>query len=145
MKTNTHLIALMLIAGLPAAAIAGEAKTADAALLARGVYLTNNIGLCGDCHTPRGERGALLMEKHLQGAPLGFAPSVPMPAWGPFAPAIAGLPPAWSESDMIEFLMTGKRPGGAPAPRPPMPEYRFSKADAEAVTAYIKSLKTAGK
>lgn len=143
MKTNTHLLVLLSAAGLPVAANAGETKTTDAALLARGEYLTNKIGLCGDCHTPRGERGALVMEKHLQGAVLGFAPTVPMP-WGPYAPAIAGLPPAWTDGDMTEFLMCGKRPGGAPAPRPPMPEYRFSKADAEAVTAYIRSLKTAG-
>lgn len=143
MKTHTHLIALLFAAGLPLAANAGETKTADATLLARGEYLTNKIGLCGDCHTPRDERGALLMEKHLQGAVLGFAPTVPMP-WGPYAPAIAGLPPMWADADMVEFLMNGKRPGGAPAPRPPMPEYRFSKADAVAVTAYMRSLKAAG-
>jgi hypothetical protein len=35
--------------------------------------------------------------------------------------------------------MTGKRPTGAPT-LPPMPEYRFSREDAEATTAYLESL-----
>lgn len=39
----------------------------------------------------------------------------------------------------VHFLMTGERPG-KPTVTPPMPEYRFDKADAEAITACLKSI-----
>ena len=36
--------------------------------------------------------------------------------------------------------MTGLAPNGQPA-RPPMPQYKMNRADAEAVVAYLESLK----
>lgn len=55
------------------------------------------------------------------------------------APALAGLP-GWTVSDAVTFLQTGERPGGI-APRPPMPPFRMTRQDAEAVVAYLKSLR----
>ncbi len=54
------------------------------------------------------------------------------------APPIAGLP-TLTHDQAVHFLVTGERPG-KPTVTPPMPEYRFSKADADAIAAYLKSL-----
>jgi mono/diheme cytochrome c family protein len=112
---------------------------AERARVERGRYLVNSVGMCADCHSPRGQDGRFLEGKELAGTVLGCAPTVPMP-WAPQAPGIAGLPAGYTAEDTIEFLMTGERPGGRPAALPPMPPYRFERADAEAVTAYLRSL-----
>ena len=105
--------------------------------LARGQYLAERVGMCQDCHTPRNEKGEYVREKWMMGTELPFKAIVPMP-WMPVAPPIAGLPTLTREQ-AVHFLMTGERPG-KPTVTPPMPEYRFEKADAEAITAYLKSL-----
>jgi len=125
--------ALVLALTVPALA-----QTSDAAKIARGKYLVNNIGMCGDCHTPMDKKGNPIKAQMLQGAPLMFKPTVPIPSWMPVAPEIAGL--NWSEEEAITFFTTGKRPNGTMA-APPMPQLRMNKADAAAVTAYLKSLK----
>jgi mono/diheme cytochrome c family protein len=106
-------------------------------LVSRGRYLVEHVGLCADCHTPRNQQGGFLKDHWLQGSALAMQPTVPMP-WAPAAPPIAGLPSMTSDQ-AIAFLQTGKRPDGS-EPRPPMPSYRFSPADASAVVAYLKSL-----
>ena len=109
------------------------------AQIARGEYLVKAIGQCGDCHTPFTMTGGFVMEKWLQGKKLEFAPIVPIPFWADTAPSIAGLP-GWDTEKAVQFFMTGLAPNGQPA-RPPMPGYRMNRADAEAVVAYLKSLK----
>lgn len=121
-------------------ALGTGARAADDTLIARGRYLVEGVGLCADCHSPRGERGAFVVGKEFTGSPLGFAPTVPMPAWADTAPLIAGLP-NYTAEQAVHFLMTGERPTGVPV-RPPMPGYRLNRADAEAVVAYLKSLGT---
>jgi len=111
---------------------------ASAARIARGKYLVEDIGLCGDCHTPRDEKGEPVKEQWLKGATLDFKPIVPMPVWADKAPAIAGLP-GWENDAAIKFLMTGIAYNGLPG-RPPMPRYRFNVQDAQAIVAYLKSL-----
>lgn len=116
-------------AGLFAAEPAAQPRT-------RGEYLVERIGLCADCHSARNQRGEIIRETHLRGAALPFAPTVPMP-WAPAAPPIAGLPSMTTEQ-AVTFLTTGKRPDGT-TPRPPMPEFRFSEADAREIVAYLKA------
>jgi len=112
-----------------------------AATVERGRYLVEQVAMCGDCHSPRGEKGLFVAGKEYTGSPLGFAPTVPMPAWADTASYIAGLP-NYTTEQAVKFLMTGERPAGVPV-RPPMPEYRMNQADAEAVVAYLKSVKPA--
>lgn len=109
------------------------------AQIARGEYLVKGIGQCGDCHTPFTFTGGFVMDKWLQGKKLEFGPLVPIPVWADTSPNIAGLP-RWDTEKAVQFLMTGLAPNGQPA-RPPMPAYRMNRADAEAVVAYLKSLK----
>lgn len=146
MKTN---VTSLLVAGavlasiltvafsLRAAQPAAEQASEHGLLVERGRYLVNNIGLCADCHTPRNERGEFVRELWLEGSALPFAPSVPMP-WAPVAPPIAGLR-SMTDAQAIEFLTHGVRPDGS-RPLPPMPEFRFTEADARAVVAYLRTL-----
>lgn len=108
------------------------------AQVARGRYIVQHIGMCGDCHTPRNAKGEPILGKALQGAPLGMRPIHPMP-FAKRAPDIAGLPAGWTAAQTAHFLQTGIRPNGT-GPLPPMPPYRLSKRDAWAVTDYLKSL-----
>ena len=107
--------------------------------IAHGEYLVKTIGQCGDCHTPMNEKGEFIEGKWLQGKKLDFAPTVPMPVWADTSPNIAGLP-GWDRQKAVQFFMTGLAPNGQPA-RPPMPQYKMNRADAEAVVAYLQSLK----
>jgi mono/diheme cytochrome c family protein len=107
--------------------------------IARGEYLVKAIGQCGDCHTPMNEKGEFVPGKWLQGEKLEFASIVPMPVWADTSPNIAGLP-GWNHEKAVQFFMTGLAPNGQPA-RPPMPQYKMNRADAEAVVAYLQSLK----
>lgn len=129
------LATVLLLAGTTGV----NARTASRdALLQRGRYLVENVGMCADCHTPRNQRGEFIAEQSLLGSPLAFTPSVPLPAWAPIAPPIAGLL-TMNEAEAVRFFREGVRPNGS-RPLPPMPEFRFNEADATAVVAYLKSL-----
>lgn len=123
----------------PLAAQGAVVPSASRDLLIRGEYLVMRTGLCTDCHSPRNERGEHLVGMHLTGAPIPFEPIVPMP-WVRAAPRLAGLPAGFNEEQMIHFLMTGERPDNRGQPLPPMPPYRFDRADAEAITAYLRTM-----
>jgi mono/diheme cytochrome c family protein len=137
-------LALLTFAARPAnsnAPVRPPSPANDPVLIGRGEYLVNQVGLCVDCHSPRDEKGSFLKGRHLLGSPIAFAPTVPMPAWASAAPPIAGLPAGWTQEATKHFLMTGERPFELPPVRPPMPPYRFSEPDAQAVVAYLYSLR----
>jgi mono/diheme cytochrome c family protein len=107
----------------------------------RGEYLVNVVARCGDCHTPRNDKGELIMARHLQGAKLWFTPKVKPKEWEGDAPDItmAGKAGKWSEEVMVKYLMTGLTAKGKQADAP-MPAYKMTPEDAKAVTAYLRSL-----
>ena len=113
--------------------------TSNAALIARGKYLVTGAGQCGDCHTPMDKKGQPIKSQALQGAPLMFKPTVPVPGWTDMSMPLVGLPTMASDEDAISFFTTGKHLNGKMA-APPMPQFRFNKKDAEAIVAYLKSL-----
>lgn len=115
------------------------AAAAERGSVARGRYLVEQVGMCADCHSARDAKGMIVKETNLRGAPIGFKPLAEMP-WADTAPSLAGLPSGWTKAQFVTFLGTGKRPDGSTA-RPPMPEYRLTKADAAAVADYLASLK----
>jgi mono/diheme cytochrome c family protein len=117
-----------------------KSHSSSSATIARGKYLVENVGLCGDCHTPHNEKGEPLKDQWLKGATLDFKPTVPVPVWADKAVNIAGLP-GWNKDAAIKFFMTGIGYNELPA-RPPMPQYRFNRQDSEAIVAYLQSLGT---
>lgn len=141
-KACTALAAIALVCAgvaLFAAPVRAAESAPGSASSARGRYLVENIGMCSDCHSARDAKGQIVKATALQGAPIGFKPMMEMP-WADVAPPIAGLPAGWTKAQMATFLQTGKRPDGS-EPRPPMPPYRLSKADAAAAAEYLASLK----
>lgn len=123
---------------LPALTLPAVSASAQADKIAHGKYLVERVAMCVDCHTPHTDKGELDKTKWLAGSELGFVPTHPMP-WANMAPPLAGLP-GWTETQMVKYMMTGVNNKGEFS-RPPMPPYRLSQQDAEAVAAYLKSLK----
>lgn len=116
-----------------------EAGGPAAAQIARGQYLVEGIGMCGDCHSPRKASGEFDRSQWLQGELINFKPDHPMP-FAAMAPPIAGLPGYASDAAAARFLETGTNAAGKLA-MAPMPQFRFNHEDALAVVAYLRSLK----
>jgi mono/diheme cytochrome c family protein len=108
-----------------------------------GKYLANEVGKCQDCHTPRTESGELDTSKWLKGATLDIEPTHETKGWHKTSPDITSsgrLFARWGEQGLVKFLESGVGPTGHAAD-PPMPAYKLKPADAEAIVAYLKSLK----
>jgi mono/diheme cytochrome c family protein len=110
----------------------------NAKRIARGRYIVEGLAGCGYCHTPRGENGEPDRAKWLAGAPVFYQPSQRVSGWPTMAPRLAGLPPG-SDTEMITLLTTSVSRSGK-ALRAPMPRFRMTRVDAEAVVAYLRSL-----
>jgi mono/diheme cytochrome c family protein len=115
-----------------AAAGAGDA-------VARGRYIVEDVAMCGTCHTPRLANGQLDRSRWLAGAPVPYLPAQPIADWPINAPRLAGSPPA-TNAGMITLLTTAVWTDGKPL-RDPMPKFHMTRADAEAVVAYLRSLR----
>ncbi|HEY7288409.1 MAG TPA: c-type cytochrome [Vicinamibacterales bacterium] len=110
----------------------------DQAQVARGRYLVSDVAVCWRCHTPRDAGGQPDRTQWLLGAPVPFVPATATPSWAQVAPRLSGLPPGTDE-EFVKLMMTGVSRTGFP-PRQPMPQFHMTRADAEAVLAYLKSL-----
>ena len=137
MSWRSAAVAASLIA-VASASLEGAGQS-DADRVARGEYLVNNVAMCVQCHTPRDERGELERSKLLQGAPVPVVSPYPNDQWAFTAPRIAGLAP-WTEEQLVTLLTTGARPTGE-RPKLPMLPFRMTREDAEAVVAYLRSLR----
>ena len=115
-----------------------QAKSAVETPIQRGKYLVENVGVCAECHTPKTDKGEYDRTQWLQGNVLDFKPDHPM-AFAAAAPPIAGMP-GFTDAQALKFLETGIDITGKPA-LAPMPPYRFNHDDAQAVLAYLRSLK----
>ena len=107
--------------------------------VARGQYLVEGPGHCGECHTPRGPLGGQRLDAWLSGAPnpegKGTIPNIT-----PHEDALGG----WSTADIAYYLETGFDPefdsaGGS------MVEVienlaRLPASDREAIAAYLKTV-----
>ncbi|MFN7982158.1 MAG: hypothetical protein U0Q11_09890 [Vicinamibacterales bacterium] len=125
----------------PAAAAARPAAAAETTpddRIARGRYIVEDVATCWRCHSPVLQNGERDTTHWLMGGQVGVTPTVPSGNWAIVAPRIAGVPPGTDEQ-IVHLLMTGiSRNGGRL--RLPMPQFRMSQSDAEAVVAYLKSL-----
>lgn len=112
------------------------------AKIERGRYLVDEVGKCQMCHTPLDEKGELDKTKWLKGAVMNIAPIAPVQGWHKTAPDLTSssrLFERWKEEGLVKFMVTGLNPKGGKADAP-MPTYKLSQEDAEAVVAYLKSL-----
>jgi mono/diheme cytochrome c family protein len=110
---------------------------------ARGQYIVEDLSRCGQCHTPRESDGTPDRSRWLQGAPVWLKSAEPVDDWPLQAPRIAGALPG-TDAEMVALLTTGIWRTGTYL-RPPMPQFRMSRQDAESVIAYLKSVKSAPK
>lgn len=106
--------------------------------VARGRYIVEGLSRCGQCHTPRDSSGNPETSEWLEGAAVWLKPAEPIEDWPLKAPRIAGIPPG-TDAEMVKLLTTGIWRDGKPL-RQPMPQFRMTQSDAEAVLAYLKSL-----
>jgi mono/diheme cytochrome c family protein len=106
--------------------------------VARGKYIVEDVAMCGTCHTPRNADGSLNRNRWLAGASVPYLPAQPSNDWPILAPRLAGNPPA-NNAQMVTLLTTAVWITGKPL-RDPMPKFHMTKADAEAVVAYLRSL-----
>lgn len=139
----SRFVALATLALLfPAPAVQAQDKNADARL-ERGRYLVEEVARCQECHTPQLPSGELDKTQWMKGATLVGVPATPIPDWHQKSPDITStsrLWERWKVEGFVKFLSTGKTPRGGRS-GPPMPAYKVSVADAEAMTAYLQSLK----
>jgi mono/diheme cytochrome c family protein len=110
----------------------------DRDLAARGKYIVEGLSRCGQCHTPHDANGNPDRSQLLQGAAVWLKSAEPAEHWPLQAPRIAGIPPG-TDAEMVKLLTTGIWRDGKPL-RAPMPQFRMTQADAEAVVAYLKTL-----
>jgi len=107
--------------------------------VARGKYIVEGVARCGQCHTSHETDGSPDRAHLLQGAPVPWSPTKPDPNWPINAPRIGGTPLPASDADMVKLLTTGIWTTGNRL-RSPMPEFRMTRGDAQAVVAYLKSV-----
>src|SRR5713226_3456654 len=135
MRFNHALVYFTLILACPVFAQSDKA--------ARGKYLMEEVARCQECHTPKLPDGTFDQEKWMKGAVLNIQPIEPVKGWHKTSPDLtrAGkLWGKWGDLAFIKFLTTGNAPNGKPADAP-MPTYKMSQDDAEAIVDYLKSLK----
>jgi len=115
---------------------------AQSGKVARGKYLVEEVARCQECHTPKSADGQFDKEKWLKGAVLNIQPIEPVKGWHKTSPDLtpgSRLWTRWGEQGLVNFFKTGNGPSGKPADAP-MPVYKMTADDAEAVVAYLKSL-----
>jgi mono/diheme cytochrome c family protein len=117
---------------------AGKSARASDSQLARGKYIVDNVAVCGTCHTPHTSSGAQDRAHYLEGAPLWLNPTMAITDWPLRAPRLAGQP-SGNDAEVVTLLTTGVWKDGKSL-RSPMPQFRMTREDAEAVVGYLRSL-----
>jgi mono/diheme cytochrome c family protein len=112
---------------------------AAVASIERGRYLTHDVAMCVQCHSPRDEKGRILEGKEFLGAPMPIQSPYPTVAKFAFnAPNIRELARSHGDS-VVRLLRTGIDWNGKAADLP-MPPFRMSAEDAESIVLYLRSL-----
>jgi mono/diheme cytochrome c family protein len=133
------LATLFALFGFAPLANQHDSRASEAAIV-RGKYIVEDVAVCSRCHTPRDQSGSPDEQRWLLGGPVPFEPGRPTDEWANVAPRLAGLPPGTDEQ-FIRLMMTGISRTGNRL-RPPMPQFRLTRSDAQAVLAYLKSVRT---
>jgi len=104
---------------------------------ARGRYLAEALGHCGECHTPRNVLGAMQRDEWLSGAP--------DPSGKGTIPGIRPAALDWSEGDIVEYLTSGFTPdfdsAGGHMAHVVENLSRLAASEREAIAAYLKKVR----
>jgi mono/diheme cytochrome c family protein len=109
----------VLLATLPSYGNSGQ--------IAHGKYIVTSVGMCVECHGAK-----------LTGEVLPFKPTVRM-KWESRSANLMDIARKVPADKFVRFLETGVFADGTRAD-PPMPQFRMSHDDAQAVVAYVRSL-----
>lgn len=118
---------------------ASGSQQSNQGLIERGRYIVESVAMCERCHTQRDGNGNPDRVHWLMGGPVQTRPTYNDSKWALIEPRFAGSPPG-TEDEFIKLLTTGISRTGLP-PNPPMPPFRMTREDANAVLAYLKSLR----
>ena len=121
----------------PTQSPAAPPAASNATLVAQGEYLANRVAMCVQCHSPRDGNGDLLLSERFRGAAIPVTSPFPKHEFAFRAPNIAGLP--GFTDDQIIMLLTEGHAGDRNPPKPPMPPFRMTRQDAQAIVAYLRT------
>jgi mono/diheme cytochrome c family protein len=124
----------------PDALQTARAEQASPDKVTHGRYIVEDVAVCWRCHTPVDHEGNRDMTRWLMGSPVIIKPTYDVEDWAIVAPRLAGSPPG-TDDEFVRLLTTGISRTGTYL-RQPMPQFRMTREDAEAVLAYLKSLGT---
>ncbi|MDE8343648.1 MAG: cytochrome c [Acidocella sp.] len=104
-----------------------------------GAYLTEALGHCGECHTPRNFMSGLIADQSLAGAPIDsfYAPNISSDkTYG-----VGG----WSQDDLVAYLYAGgnAKKGSAYGPMGEVVQYSMSqipKSDVQDIATYLQTI-----
>ena len=143
MTRSSFAAAFLCAAAIFGLGLAGAQTTADVASttnaqVERGKYLVHSASMCVQCHSPRDRFGELRTDRLLTGGAVPVKSPFAGPRWAFQAPNLRNLP-GYAKEDFLQLMQSGKRTDDT-SPRLPMPPFRFSADDAEAIYAYLKTL-----
>ena len=139
-RLSLGIFALFVIGrSQPAATAHAKQAAPDSSAIERGRYIVEDLVQCSRCHTPGDQAGEGERSNWLRGGPLQIRPTYPIANWALVTPRLAGGPPG-TDAEFIHLMTTGIARTGQP-PKPPMLRPHMTRSDAEAVLAYLKSLK----
>jgi mono/diheme cytochrome c family protein len=145
MKTTVVACALLLMGlivsaqnkTLPAPQAPAHPAGENGAVIARGEYLANHVSMCVQCHSTRDDHGDIIESQKFRGGAIPVTSPYRNEQWAFKAPNIAGLP-GFTDEQIIALLTEGQATDRNP-PKRPMPPFRLSRQDAEAIVAYLRS------
>jgi hypothetical protein len=126
------------LASQPAGDVAAPVRSTPSTQHERGRYLVHHVAMCVQCHSPRDRNGQLQQDRLLRGASVPVESPFLGPRWAFNAPNIVRAP-GYDRESFVRLLTTGATNQGRPA-RSPMPPYRMTREDAEAVWTYLRSM-----
>ena len=117
----------------------GGAPPASAgASVERGRYLTHEVAMCVQCHSPRDGSGRIIEDQEFRGAPIPLRSPYAGTEFALRAPDLRELA-SHSEDAVVRLLETGIGRDGN-RPQLPMPPFRMNHEDAQSIAMYLRSL-----
>ena len=144
-RLGPFALALVVGAGAIVLAAAGAQNDRPAsspsggASVERGRYLTHDVAMCVQCHSPRDESGQIIESQEFRGAPMPLRSPYRGVEFALRAPDLRSLADHNDEA-VVRLLETGIARDGN-HPQLPMPPFRMKHEDAQSIAMYLHSLR----